>query len=283
MAHYGRPRKRFGQNCLVDPNIVRRIVDAIDPKRDDLIVEIGPGRGALTNLLVDRVDHLHVVEIDRDLGAALMERNAAERLSVHVCDALQFDFAALGRPLRVVGNLPYNISSPLLFRLLEFAPTIADIHVMLQREVVDRMTASPGTAEYGRLGVMLGYRFEVTRLFRVPSSAFWPRPQVESAFARLQPRPEGKQRAKDEALLARLVTLAFGQRRKTLRNALAPIADAEELRAAGVDPAARGETLSVTQFVALADALSDRRGTSLRRTCAERTRSCSRPGPRRKQ
>jgi 16S rRNA (adenine1518-N6/adenine1519-N6)-dimethyltransferase len=256
MLYSGRPRKRFGQNFLVDPNIVRRIIAAIAPRADDVMVEIGPGRGALTYALLEHVEHLHVVEIDRDLAAALAQRGPSERLSVHLGDALEFDFAALGKGLRVVGNLPYNISSPLLFRLLDYAPAIADIHVMLQREVVERMVARPGTADYGRLSVMLAYRFEIERLFRVPPGAFRPQPKVESAFARLRPRPAASPRAKNESLFARVVTLAFGQRRKTLRNALAPLADAERLRAAGIDPSARGETLAVGDFVALADALA---------------------------
>jgi 16S rRNA (adenine1518-N6/adenine1519-N6)-dimethyltransferase len=254
---YGRPRKRFGQNFLVDPNIVRRIVAAIDPQPHDRMVEIGPGRGALTHALLDRVELLHVVEIDRDLAAALQQSTRADRLRVHVGDALAFDFAGLGGALRVVGNLPYNISSPILFRLLDFAADIEDVHVMLQREVVARMVAQPGSADYGRLTVMLGYRFVIERLFRVPAGAFWPQPKVESAFARLTPRTAGAPRARDETLFARIVMLAFGQRRKTLRNALATLADPDQLRAADVDPAARGETLSTAQFVGLANALAD--------------------------
>jgi len=200
---------------------------------------------------------LDVIEIDRDLSAALAERGPADRLRVHSADALKYDFAAAGPRLRVVGNLPYNISSPLLFRLLECANSLLDIHVMLQREVVERMVARPGSADYGRLTVMLGYRFEIERLFLVPPGAFRPQPKVESAFARLRPRAVPEAAARDEAMLARVVTLAFGQRRKTLRNALAPIADADRLRAAGIDPQARGETLSIAQFVMLVNAVSD--------------------------
>ena len=256
-----RPRRRFGQNFLSDRNIVRRIVAAIDPQPDDTIVEIGPGRGALTFELLERVQRLELIEIDRDLAAALQSQLDMDRVTIHVADALKFDFAASGSMQRVVGNLPYNISSPLLFRLLSYADRIIDIHVMLQREVVERMVAKPGSSEYSRLSVMLSYRFEIQRLFRVPASAFWPQPKVESAFACLRPRPAARLRARDEALFARLVSLAFGQRRKTLRNALAPMATAEVLTAAGIDPRTRGETLSVEQFVTLSDALSAQRPT----------------------
>ena len=250
------PRRRFGQNFLVDRACVRRIVDAIDPKPDDRVVEIGPGLGALTNALLERVDHLGVIEIDRDLAARLAREHAPERLSLYTQDALRFDFSSLGSGLRIVGNLPYNISSPLLFRLLEYTAFIADIHVMLQREVVDRMIASPGSADYGRLTVMLGYRFRIERLFRVPAGAFRPQPKVESAFARLQPITAPAWHAHDEGLFARIVALAFGQRRKTLRNTLAGLADEFLLRTCGIDPQARGETLSVEQFARLANAVS---------------------------
>jgi 16S rRNA (adenine1518-N6/adenine1519-N6)-dimethyltransferase len=251
-----RARKRFGQNFLVDPGIVRRIVACIDPRADDTLIEIGPGLGALTQALLERVGHLEVVEIDRDLASRLEQRYPRERLSVHVGDALEFDFAALGAALRVVGNLPYNISSPLLFRLLDYAASIRDIHVMLQREVVERMIAPAGTREYGRLTVMLGYRFAIERLFRVPAGAFRPQPKVESAFARLRPLEPLPLEARDQACFRRLVAAAFSQRRKTLRNALAGIADETQMRAVGIDPQARGETLTVTQYVMLANAVA---------------------------
>jgi len=248
-----RPRKRFGQNFLVDRTCIERIVQAIEPKPHDHVIEIGPGRGALTNALLARLAHIDVIEIDRDLAARLATEHSPRRLTVHVGDALDFDYSTLGPALRVVGNLPYNISSPLLFRLLEHATSIIDIHVMLQREVVDRMTAAPGSPDYGRLTVMLGYRFCIRRLFRVPAGAFHPRPKVESAFACLRPRAPLPWQAADERLFARIVALAFGQRRKTLRNALASITTEAVLAAAGIDPQARGETLSVEQFVALAN------------------------------
>jgi 16S rRNA (adenine1518-N6/adenine1519-N6)-dimethyltransferase len=251
-----RARKRFGQNFLVDPNIVRRIVDCIDPQPHDRLIEIGPGLGALTGALLERVSRLEVIEIDRDLATRLEQRYPPTRLALHVGDALQYDFAAAGDEVRVVGNLPYNISSPLLFHLLRYSASIRDIHVMLQREVVDRMTALAGTSEYGRLTVMLGYRFAIERLFRVPAGAFRPQPKVESAFARLRPLDPLPWPVRDEAIFRRLVAAAFSQRRKTLRNALAGIAEETQIRAVGIDPKARGETLTVAQYVALANALA---------------------------
>jgi len=248
-------RKRFGQNFLTDTGVLARIVDAIAPEPGDRVVEIGPGLGALTRRLLDRVRQLDAIEIDRDLAARLANEFPPERLRLHIGDALVFDFAALGPRLRVVGNLPYNISSPLLFRLAEHAPSIADVHVMLQREVVDRMAAAPGEAAYGRLTVMLGYRFSVKRIARVPAAAFRPRPSVESALVRLVPHAPLPVPARDEKVFAAVVAAAFGQRRKTLRNALARLIAPDAIAALGIDPGARGETLSVAQFVALADAV----------------------------
>jgi 16S rRNA (adenine1518-N6/adenine1519-N6)-dimethyltransferase len=257
--HGHRPRKRFGQNFLADSHYVARIAAAIDAQPGDAIVEIGPGLGALTDTLVDRAGSITAIEIDRDLAARLRQRFAQDRLTLYEADALAFDFASLGSALRVVGNLPYNISSPLLFRLASFEAQLRDIHAMLQREVVARMTAQPATADYGRLTVMLQARFDVTRLFTVPAGAFRPAPNVESAVARLVPLGAARPQIRDEALFARVVMAAFGQRRKTLRNALAPLAGEEALRAAGIDPAARGETLAVADFVRLANGLAEAR------------------------
>jgi 16S rRNA (adenine1518-N6/adenine1519-N6)-dimethyltransferase len=254
-----RPRKRFGQNFLADPHYVARVVDAIAPVRGDNIVEIGPGLGALTGALIERAGRIAAIEIDRDLAARLRERFTCEFLTLHESDALTFDFAALGLGLRVVGNLPYNISSPLLFRLAACDARLRDIHVMLQREVVARMTAVPATPDYGRLSVMLQVRFAITRLFTVPAGAFRPVPKVESAVARLVPLGAARPRIADEALFAQVVAAAFGQRRKTLRNALASLADEGALRAAGVDPGVRGETLSIADFVRLASSFADAR------------------------
>ena len=256
MPHH-QPRKRFGQHFLVDAHYVTRIVDAIAPQPGDNLVEIGPGQAALTRSLIARAGHLTAIEIDRDLAGRLSAEFSADALTLHVADALEFDFGALGPSLRVVGNLPYNISSPLLFHVAQFESRIADVHVMLQREVVARMIAEPATPDYGRLTVMLQAHFAVTRLFTVPAGAFRPAPKVESAVARLVPLGAAKPRIADTALFARIVAAAFGQRRKTLRNALAALCDAAELTTAGIDPAARGETLAVADFVRLANALSE--------------------------
>jgi 16S rRNA (adenine1518-N6/adenine1519-N6)-dimethyltransferase len=254
--HGHQPRKRFGQHFLADPHYVAQIVDAVDPKPGDNVVEIGPGLAALTGALIERAGRIAAIEIDRDLAARLHERFPPERLALHEADALTFDFATLGEDLRVVGNLPYNISSPLLFHLASFESRLRDIHVMLQREVVARMIAVPGTPDYGRLSVMLQSRFRMTRLFTVPAGAFRPPPKVASAVARLVPLGDSRPAITDEALFARLVAAAFGQRRKTLRNALSAVADEQALHAADIDPSARGETLSVEDFVRLANALS---------------------------
>ena len=250
-----RPRKRFGQHFLADGHYVARIVDAIAPQRGDNLVEIGPGLAALTRPLIQRTGHLAAIEIDRDLAARLASEFPSEQLQLHVVDALEFDFATLGGGLRVIGNLPYNISTPLLFHLAQFASRITDIHVMLQKEVVARMTALPATSDYGRLTVMLQAQFRVTRLFTVPGGAFRPPPKVESAVARLVPLGTAKPRIPDTDLFGRVVAAAFGQRRKTMRNALAALCDESTIRAAGVEPSARGETLAVADFVRLANML----------------------------
>jgi 16S rRNA (adenine1518-N6/adenine1519-N6)-dimethyltransferase len=249
-------RKRFGQNFLADAHYVARIVAAIDPRAGDNIVEIGPGLAALTGPLIERAGKIHAIEIDRDLAARLATEFPPDRLVLHVADALEFDYASLGSRLRVVGNLPYNISTPLLFRLAAYDAQLADLHLMLQKEVVARMTARPATPDYGRLSVMLQTAFRVTRLFVVPPGAFQPVPKVDSAVVRLVPLGEAKPRLADAALFARVVAAAFGQRRKTLRNALAGICEAPALAAAGIDPRARGETLAVADFVRLANALA---------------------------
>jgi 16S rRNA (adenine1518-N6/adenine1519-N6)-dimethyltransferase len=251
-----RPRRRFGQHFLHDPRVIARIVAAIDPRPGDAIVEIGPGQGALTAPLAERVPRLHVVELDRDLAERLVARYPADRVVVHPADALRFDFGALPAGLRVVGNLPYNISTPLLFRLAGFAPRLRDLHFMLQKEVIDRMVAAPSTPEYGRLSVMLQYRFEMAKLFDVGAGAFRPPPRVDSAVVRMVPRPAAALGARDEPLLGRVVTAAFTKRRKTLRNALDGVIDADGLRALGIDPQLRPENLGVPDFVRIANAVA---------------------------
>ena len=251
-------RKRFGQNFLADTHWVGRIVSAVNPRPGDNIVEIGPGLAALTRALIEGAGRIHAIEIDRDLAARLAADFPGEQLTLHVADALEFDFPSLGPELRVVGNLPYNISTPLLFRLTEFASQLRDLHVMLQKEVVARMIAAPATPDYGRLSVMLQAMFQITRLFVVPPGAFQPVPQVDSAVARLVPLGAAAPHIADPALFARVVAAAFGQRRKTMRNALASICDAAALASAGVDPGARGETLALADFVRLANVLAVR-------------------------
>jgi 16S rRNA (adenine1518-N6/adenine1519-N6)-dimethyltransferase len=251
-----RPRKRFGQHFLTDRHYLARIVAAIDPRPEDTMVEIGPGPGALTGELADRVGKLHVIEIDRDLAAGLRSRFAADRVVVHEGDVLEFDFGTLSAPLRAVGNLPYNISTPILFHVAAHAARVRDGVFMLQKEVVERMVAAPGSAAYGRLSVMLQYRFAMESLFKVPPGAFTPPPKVDSALVRLAPLGDDRVRAKDEELFARVVAGAFSQRRKTLRNALRPLGLDEAFARSGIDLARRGETLSVAEFVALSDAAS---------------------------
>jgi 16S rRNA (adenine1518-N6/adenine1519-N6)-dimethyltransferase len=250
------PRRRFGQNFLVDPRYVARILDAVDPKPGENLVEIGPGLAALTADLISRAQRITAVEIDRDLAARLRESFGSSQLTLYEADALTFDFAQLGEGLRIVGNLPYNISSPLLFHVAKCVDRVRDLHVMLQKEVVARMTAEPATPDYGRLTVTLQATFQMTRLFVIPPGAFRPAPKVDSAFVRLVPLGDAKPAIADEALFARLVAAAFGQRRKTLRNALASICYDAAIRAVGIDPAARGETLSVTDYVRLANGLA---------------------------
>lgn len=249
-------RKRFGQNFLVDRSYIDRIVAAIDPKPGDNLVEIGPGLGALTRPLLEGAGHLTVIEIDRDLAGRLAAEFDSDRLALHNADALDFDFATLGLDLRVVGNLPYNIGTPLLFHLAGYDSIVRDLTLMLQKEVVQRMVAAPSMPEYGRLSVMLQSRFSIQRLFVLPPGAFRPAPKVESAVARLMPLRERRPFIADEALFARIVSGAFGQRRKTLRNALKTLASEADLKRVGIAPGARGETLSVADFVRLANSLA---------------------------
>jgi 16S rRNA (adenine1518-N6/adenine1519-N6)-dimethyltransferase len=250
------PRKRFGQHFLVDRGVIARIIRAIEPKPGEHIVEIGPGLGALTVPLLEHLGHLHVVELDRELCDRLRERYPAERLAVHQADALRFDFATLPAPLRIVGNLPYNISTPLLFHVADSADRCSDLHFMLQQEVVDRMVARPAHSDYGRLSVMLQYRFRMERLFTVPPEAFRPMPKVHSACVRLVPRPSGERKALDELLFAKVVVKAFSMRRKTLRNALHGLIPESELAALGIDPGVRAQTLPVEDFVTIANRLA---------------------------
>jgi 16S rRNA (adenine1518-N6/adenine1519-N6)-dimethyltransferase len=255
-------RKRFGQHFLHDPGVIQRIVAAIDPRPDERLVEIGPGLGAITLPLLERLPELHAIEIDRDairhLRSVTQESTA---LHLHAGDALEFDLAALddGRRLRVVGNLPYNISTPLLFRLIEQREHIRDMHFMLQKEVVDRMAAAPDSEHYGRLTVMLAPWLRVEPLFDIGPGAFRPPPRVVSTFVRLAPQAEPLH-IEEARCYANVVAAAFSQRRKTLRNSLKAILSQEEIRAAGIDPGVRAETIPAAGFAALAAQLARKTG-----------------------
>jgi 16S rRNA (adenine1518-N6/adenine1519-N6)-dimethyltransferase len=248
------PRKRFGQHFLADDSIIDAIVDAIDPRPGEAMVEIGPGLGAMTMPLLERIERLTVVELDRDLAARLRR---VQGLEVVEADVLKVDFAALaaaaGRPLRVVGNLPYNISTPILFHLLEAVEHVVDQHFMLQKEVVDRMAAGPGSKDYGRLSVMLQWRYEIESVLDVPPEAFDPPPRVDSAIVRMRPlpAPEGV----DAALLGELVTVAFSQRRKLLRHTLGRWMEQRGAEV-GFDLQRRAEEVPVADYLALARAVA---------------------------
>ncbi len=259
-------RKRFGQNFLVSDGIIRKIVEAVAPRAGDTVVEIGPGLGALTEPLLERIDRLHVVEIDRDLIARLRQRHPPQRLVIHEGDALEFDFGQLkgeGR-LKILGNLPYNISSPLLFHLVRFAPLVHDMHFMLQKEVVNRMVAEPGGKDRGRLSVMLQYHFHMERLFIVPPGAFNPPPKVDSAIVRMIPVDRSGvgagETANNHDRFAGVVASAFSQRRKMLRNTLRELIAEADLAALGIEPTARAEDLAVADYVRLANFLADESG-----------------------
>jgi len=251
-----RPRKRFGQNFLHDPNIIRRIVSVIDPRPGEHLVEIGPGRGAITAGLLRAAGRLDVVELDRDLIEPLARRCAdLGDLTIHKADALAFDLRALHphKRLRLIGNLPYNLSTPLLFRFLDQADCIDDMHFMLQRELVKRIAARPGSKIYGRLSVMIQVYCRAEPLFRVGPGAFTPIPRVDSTFVRLIPHRPLPNPVRDPACLSHLVAQAFGQRRKTLHNSLWGLVDAQRLEALGLHPGQRAEELSVEAFVRLAN------------------------------
>jgi 16S rRNA (adenine1518-N6/adenine1519-N6)-dimethyltransferase len=253
-----RARKRLGQHFLHDPAVIKRLVAAIAPAAGDTMVEIGSGMGALTKPLLERLDRLHVVEIDADLAASLAGIVAhPDRLVVHHGDALRFDFGSLASTagaLRVVGNLPYNISTPLLFRLLGFRTVIKDLHLMLQREVVERMTAKPGGKDYGRLTVMLALWAKADRLFDIGPGAFTPAPRVWSTFVRVTPKPSPDFAVADQETFARMVAHLFSMRRKTLGRALKGRLTAAQIEGLGIDPRARPETLAPHDFARLAEA-----------------------------
>ncbi len=255
MRHH-RARRRFSQNFLVDRACTSRIVRAISPSAADHIVEIGPGLGALTDPLLAVVGRMDVIEIDRDAVQSLEERFSDRRLSVHCADVLDFDLCSLGPGLRLVGNLPYHISTPILFAVDGSRNCVQDCHFMLQREVVDRMVAVPDSADYGRLSVMLQCGWQLQKLFDVPPTVFRPQPKVWSSVVRM--RPEQRSEITDPAIFYQIVEAAFSKRRKTLRNALRGLAAEEDFVASAIDPARRGETLSVADFATLANQLHER-------------------------
>ena len=255
MAAAHQARKRFGQNFLVDQTVISSIVRAIAPQRSDRLLEIGPGLSALTAPLLDCLDHLTVIEIDRDLAARLRNRYPADRLTIVNADALQTDFSQFGPGLRVVGNLPYNISSPLLFTLADYADQVIDQHFMLQREVVDRMVAEPASGDYSRLSVMLQVRYRMEKLFDVAPEAFDPPPRVTSSIVRMIPLGADRPRAADEELFSKVVQRAFSQRRKMLRGVMGEWTAFIPWSELGIEPTWRAEQVSVAGFIALTDAL----------------------------
>ena len=248
------PRKRFGQNFLHDQGIIQKIVKSIAPKENDNIVEIGPGQGAITEPLIEKLNHLNVVELDRDLIPLLQDKFAGQSLDIHESDALKFDFRKLMQeaPLRIVGNLPYNISTPLLFHLLSYHTQVKDMHFMLQLEVVDRLAAAPGSKAYGRLSIITQYYCQVDKLFNVPQGAFNPPPKVMSAIVRLVPR-ELDTKVTDESLFQTVVKTAFSQRRKTLRNNLKQLLAADQLDQLTQDLSLRPEQLSLEDYIHLSN------------------------------
>jgi 16S rRNA (adenine1518-N6/adenine1519-N6)-dimethyltransferase len=254
-------KKRFGQTFLTDQSVITSLVAAISPQPNDLMVEIGPGLGALTKPLLQKLKLLHVVEVDRDIIAWMKTEYskpayANNALNIHNADALKFDFTSLGENLRVTGNLPYNISTPILFHLLDNVSHICDMHFMLQKEVVERMVAAPSTPAYGRLSVMLQYHLQMDYLITVPPEAFEPAPKVESAFVRCIPHASLPFTAKNEAIFAKVVLAAFGQRRKTLRNTLKGLVEDDGFTALNISSQLRAENLSVADFVTIANYLS---------------------------
>lgn len=251
-----RPRKRFGQNFLHDQGVISRMLQSINPQAGDMLVEIGPGEGALTCPLLEQHGELTAIELDRDLAPQLQDKCAGiGRLILHQGDALKFDFSSLvtgDKKIRLVGNLPYNISTPILFHLEQYAPVIQDMHVLLQREVGTRITAEPGGSDYGKLSVMMQKTFQTALLFNVGPGAFRPPPKVQSTFIRLTPHPAPVVEIQDQKRFNEIVTAAFSQRRKTLRNALKTHLSTEQFEAAAIDPSRRAETLSLEEFSRLA-------------------------------
>jgi len=263
MAIQHRARKRFGQNFLSDPGIIQRIIQSINPKPGQRIIEIGPGLGALTCPILKLAGEMDVIELDRDIVPKLqlncgLDAVQNNQLRIHNIDVLQFDFSELNyqEPLRVIGNLPYNISTPIIFHLVEYSSIIQDMYFMLQKEVVLRLAAKPDTSNYSRLSVMAQYHFQVDALFLVPPESFEPMPKVDSAIVRLIPHEKKPIQIDDEKAFAKLITLAFSQRRKTLRNVLKEICTAQQLESVGIDPSSRAQSLGLQQFCDIYNVIS---------------------------
>ena len=263
MSTQHRARKRFGQNFLSDPGVIHRIVQSINPKKGERLIEIGPGLGAITCPVLHLTGEMDVIELDRDIVPKLqlncgLDYSQQGKLRIHNVDVLNFDFNSLDykEPLRIIGNLPYNISTPIIFHLVEYSSQIQDMYFMLQKEVVQRLGAKPDTSNYSRLSVMAQYYFSVTPLFVVPPEAFEPRPKVDSAIVRLVPHENKPVQVNNEKEFAKFITLSFSQRRKTLRNVLKDVCSPSQIEACGIDPAARAQTLSLTQFASLFNSIS---------------------------
>ncbi len=261
-AHLGhQAKKRFGQNFLHNDMVISSIVDAINPKPTDNLIEIGPGLGALTEPVIERAGKLSVVELDRDLAHRLRHHPfLAPHLTIHETDALQFDFSQLvteDKPLRIFGNLPYNISTPLIFHLLSFKDQVKDMHFMLQKEVVERMAASPNCKAYGRLSIMTQYQCQVIPVMEIGPEAFKPAPKVDSAIVRLLPHTKISNPVKDLKVLNTVCLTAFNQRRKTIRNSFKKLLSAEQLTHLNIEPSLRAENLSIDEFIKLANYITD--------------------------
>lgn len=258
MNKFAAPRKSLGQNFLQDPNIINKIVASLNISKSDTVVEIGPGRGALTDLIIPQAGHTHLIEFDRDLVVHWQDRTRSiKNLTVHGVDVMLFDLHEIirttDRKIKVIGNLPYNISSPVLFHLMHYAEHIEHQVVMLQKEVVERMASGPGSKQYGRLSVMLQQRYDIENLFKVPPSAFFPAPKVDSAIARLTPLSSIPFPVANQADFEKIVKQSFSMRRKTLRNNLKGSIDSAQIESLGIDPGARAETLDVADFAALSN------------------------------
>ena len=258
MSKFAAPRKSLGQNFLQDPNIINKIVEGLGINKDDTVVEIGPGRGALTELIIPQAGHTHLIEFDRDLVEHWQSRaETADNLTVHGVDVMKFDLHTIvnttPKRIKVIGNLPYNISSPVLFHLMHYAEAIEHQVVMLQKEVVERMASRSGSKQYGRLSVMLQQRYQIENLFKVPPTAFFPPPKVDSAIARLTPLRDIPHPVTNQTNFEKVVKQAFSMRRKTLRNTLKGLLNSEQIESLSIDPSARAETLEVSDFAALSN------------------------------